>query len=438
MQVSVEATDGLERRMTVNVDEERIASAVEDRLKNLTRTVKLKGFRKGKVPLKVVKQHYGKQVRDEVVGEVLQSTFYEAVSQEKLRPAGMPNFDAKDSQPGEGLEYTATFEVYPEIELAPLEKQTIEKPVAEITDADVDGMIDTIRKQHVSWQAVEREAKQGDRVNIDFKGMIDGEAFDGGSAQGIELELGSGRMIPGFEDGLLGANSGEDRTIDVTFPESYQAENLAGKEAQFEIHINSVEEPVLPEVDTDFATKLGIEGGDLEKLRSEIRGNMERELETRLRARLKEAVMDTLLSANSLDVPKSLIDNEAQVLQQQMLQNLASQGMQQQDLGGLMNPEMFREQAEKRVTLGLIMSEIVKQNDLKVEPEMVKARVEEIAAPYEHPEEVVKWYYGDRQRLTEVESLVFEDQVIDWALEQAQVVDKSVSFDEIMKAENTK
>jgi len=438
MQVSVEATDGLERRMTVNVDEERIASAVEDRLKNLTRTVKLKGFRKGKVPLKVVKQHYGKQVRDEVVGEVLQSTFYEAVSQEKLRPAGMPSFDTKGSQPGEGLEYTATFEVYPEIELAPLEKQTIEKPVAEITDADVDSMIDTIRKQHVSWQAVEREAKQGDRVNMDFKGMIDGEAFDGGSAQGIELELGSGRMIPGFEDGLIGASSGEDRTIDVTFPEDYQAENLAGKAAQFEIHINSVEEPVLPEVDTDFATKLGIEGGDLEKMRSEIRGNMQRELETRLRARLKDGVMDTLLSANSLDVPKSLIDNEAKALQQQMLQNLASQGMQQQDLGGLMNPEMFREQAEKRVSLGLIMSEIVKQNDLKVEPEMVKARVEEIAAPYEHPEEVVKWYYGDRQRLTEVESLVFEDQVVDWALEQAKVVEKPVSFDEIMKAENTK
>ena len=437
MQVSVEATGGLERRMTVNVDEERIASAVDDRLKNMTRTVKLKGFRKGKVPFKVVKQHYGQQVRDEVVGEVLQSTFYEAVSQEKLQPAGSPSFDDLKNEPGQGLAYTATFEVYPELELKPLAEQTVEKPVTEISDADIDKMIETIRKQNITWQSVEREAKEGDRVNMDFKGMIDGEPFEGGSAQGVELELGSGRMIPGFEDGLIGAKAGEDRNLQVTFPENYHAEKLAGKAAVFETHINSIEEPVLPEVDAELAKQLGVESGDLDEMRQEIRDNMQRELDTRLRAMLKEAVMDTLLEANQIDVPKSLIENEEKALLQNMLQNLASQGMQQQDLSGI-NPEMFHDQAVKRVSLGLIMSEIVKDNDLKVDPEMVKARIQEIAAPYEHPEEVVKWYQSDRQRLSEVESLVFEDQVVDWVLEQAKVVEKPVSFDEIMTPEKSK
>jgi len=437
MQVSVEATEGLERRMTVNVDEERIASAVDDRLKNMTHTVKLKGFRKGKVPFKVVKQQFGKQVREEVVGEVLQSTFYEAVSQEQLQPAGNPNFEDLKNEPGQGLAYTATFEIYPKIELAPLAEQTVEKPVTEIGDADIDRMIETIRKQNMNWQAVEREAKEGDRLNLDFKGFIDGEAFDGGSGEGMQVELGSGRMIPGFEDGLMGARAGEDRTLNVTFPENYHATELAGKPVVFEAHINSVEEPVLPEVDAEFAKKLGVESGDLTEMRSEIRENMQRELDTRLRSRLKEAVMDTLLAANPIEAPKSLIESEERTLLQQMLQNLASQGMQQQDLSGI-NPEMFREQAEKRVSLGLIMSEIVKANDLKVEPEAVKARIEEIAAPYEHPEQVVKWYQSDRQRLSEVESLVFEDQVVDWVLEQARVVEKPVSFDEIMTSENAK
>ncbi len=437
MQVSVEATGGLERRMTVNVDEEQIASAVDDRLKNMTHTVKLKGFRKGKVPFKVVKQHYGKQVRDEVVGEVVQSTFYEAVSQEKLQPAGNPNFDDLKNEPGQGLAYTATFEIYPDVELAPMAEQTVEKPVAEIGEADIDKMIETIRKQNVSWQPVEREAKEGDRLTLDFKGMVDGEAFEGGSGEGMQVELGAGRMIPGFEDGLMGAKAGEDRTLNVTFPDNYHVEALAGKAAVFETHINSVEEAVLPEVDAEFAKQLGVASGDLSEMRDEVRANMQRELDERLRAKLKDAVIETLLAANPIDVPKSLVENEERTLLQQMLQNLASQGMQQQDLSGL-NPEMFKEQAEKRVTLGLIMSEIVKANDLKVEPEQVKARIQEIAAPYEQPEEVVKWYQSDRQRLSEIESLVFEDQVIDWVVDQAKVVEKPVSFDEIMTTENAK
>ncbi|MGD8407505.1 MAG: trigger factor [Thiohalophilus sp.] len=437
MQVSVEATGGLERRMTVNVDEETIASAVDDRLKNMTRTVKLKGFRKGKVPFKVVKQHYGQQVRDEVVGEVLQSTFYEAVSQEKLQPAGSPSFDDLKNEPGQGLAYTATFEVYPDVELAPLADQTVEKPVTDISDADIDNMIETIRKQNISWQSVEREAKEGDRVSLDFTGKIEGETFEGGTGKGMQVELGSGRMIPGFEDGLLGAKAGEDRNLEVTFPENYHAANLAGKPVVFETHINSVEEAVLPEVDAEFAKQLGVESGDLDEMRKEVRDNMQRELDNRLRAMLKEAVMDTLLEANQIDVPKSMIENEEKALLQNMLQNLASQGMQQQDLSNI-NPQMFHDQAVKRVSLGLIMSEIVKDNDLKVDPEMVKARIQEIAAPYEHPEEVVKWYQSDRQRLSEVESLVFEDQVVDWVIEHAKVVEKPVAFDEIMTPEKAK
>lgn len=437
MQVSVEATGGLERRMTVNVDEETIASAVDDRLKNMTRTVKLKGFRKGKVPFKVVKQHYGQQVRDEVVGEVLQSTFYEAVSQEKLQPAGSPSFDDLKNEPGQGLAYTATFEVYPDVELAPLADQTVEKPVTDISDADIDNMIETIRKQNISWQSVEREAKEGDRVSLDFTGKIEGETFEGGTGKGMQVELGSGRMIPGFEDGLLGAKAGEDRNLEVTFPENYHAANLAGKPVVFETHINSVEEAVLPEVDAEFAKQLGVESGDLDEMRKEVRDNMQRELDNRLRAMLKEAVMDTLLEANQIDVPKSMIENEEKALLQNMLQNLASQGMQQQDLSNI-NPQMFHDQAVKRVSLGLIMSEIVKDNELKVDPEMVKARIQEIAAPYEHPEEVVKWYQSDRQRLSEVESLVFEDQVVDWVIEHAKVVEKPVAFDEIMTPEKAK
>jgi trigger factor len=434
MQVSVETTAGLERRIKVNVEEQRIAAAVEQRLKDMTRTVKLKGFRKGKVPFNVVKQYYGQQVRQEVMGDVVQSTFYEAVSQEKLRPAGMPNFDASAEQPGEGLEYTATFEVYPEIKPAELGGQTIEKPVSEIAESDVGAMIDTIRKQHIGWQVVERAAAQGDRVNMDFTGSIDGEPFAGGSGKDLQVELGQGRMIKGFEEGLDGAKAGEDRTLDVTFPENYHVKELAGKPARFEVHVNQVEAPVLPEVDAEFAKKLGIADGDLDKLRAEIRANMQRELDERLKARLKEAVMAVLLKANPIDVPRALVDEEARTLLKQMLQNLRSQGMMQQDLSGL-SPEMFREQAHKRVSLGLIMSEIVKAHDLKVRPEQVKARVAEIAAPYEHPEEVIRWYNADPRRLGEIESLVFEEQVVDWALQQAKVVEKPVAFSEMMQSQ---
>lgn len=430
MQVSVEPTEGLQRRLTVSVEEDRIQDAVQNRLKDMSRTVKMKGFRTGKVPLKVVQQQYGKQVRQEVIGDVLQSTFYEAVSQENLRPAGSPSFDSMESEPGKGLEYTATFEVYPEIELADLSSLSIEKPVVEITDADVDEMIETIRQQHREWEAVERPAEEGDQVNIDFRGSTDGTVFEGGEGKGMTVIIGSGRMIEGFEEGLKGAKAGDDLTLELTFPEDYHARELAGKPVKFEIHVNAVEAPKLPEVDAEFARKLGVEDGDLDKLRSEIRANMERELAAKIKSRIKEAVMEALLKAHDIQVPEALIKSESETVMQQMLQNLASQGLAQQDLK--LDPAMFRDQAERRVKLGLIMSEIVRQNDIKVDPDKVKAMIEEIAAPYEHPEEVVKWYYGDQRRLAEIESLVFEDEVVNRILEQARVEEKPYKFNEIM------
>ena len=430
MQVSVETTSGLERRLTVAVEEDRIADAVQSKLKDLTRTVKMKGFRKGKVPLKVVQQQYGNQVRQEVIGDVLQASFYEAVSQEKLRPAGMPTFDTKEMAPGKGLEYTATFEVYPEVAIADLSQQSIEKPVCEITDADVDNMIENIRKQNTAWETAERAAEEGDQINIDFKGMIDGEAFEGGEGKGMTVQIGQGRMIAGFEEGLKGAKAGDDLTLNLTFPDNYQAEHLAGKPVEFAIHVNSVEAPKLPEVDAEFAKKLGVSDGDLDKMRDEIRNNMQRELENKIKSRLKEGVMDKLLASHEIDVPAALIDNEARALVNQMQQNLVSQGMGQQDLK--LDPAMFNDQAERRVKLGLIMSEIVKQHDLQVDPDKVKAMVESIAAPYEHPEEVVKWYYADKRHLAEVESLVFEEQVVDWVMDQVKVEEKDIEFNELM------
>ena len=427
MQVSVESGNGLERRMTVTVDEDRIADAVDKRLKDMTKTVKLNGFRKGKVPLKVVKQHYGAQIRNEVIGEVVQSSYYEAIQSENLQPAGLPSIDTKDSD--NGLEFTATFEVYPEVKLEGLDKATVEVSTCEIGDSDIDDMIETIRKQNITYEAVDRAAANDDQVNIDFVGSIDGEEFEGGAAKGHSLVLGKGQMIPGFEEGIVGAKTGDDITVDVTFPDNYQAENLKGKAAQFAIHVNSIEAPVLPEVDAEFAKKLGVEDGDMDKMRQEIRDNMEREMKQRIKAKNKEAVMNALTEVNKIDVPAALIDSEAQQLAQQMQQQFAAQGAANQFP---ITPEMFKEQAEKRVTLGLLMSQMVKEHDIKVDDDKVKAMVEEIAQPYEHPDEVVKWYYADKRRLTEVESMAYEDMVVELVLGQAKTTEKSIAFKDLV------
>lgn len=431
MQVSVESGNGLERRMTVAIEEDRISEAVEKRLKDMTRTVKMNGFRKGKVPLSVIKQQYGPQVRNEVLGEVVQSSFYEAIQKEDLKPAGLPSIDTKDSKAGEGLEFTATFEVYPEVKLASLDKTTIETTTCEIADGDIDDMIETIRKQNMNFETTDRAAEDGDRVNIDFTGSLDGEEFAGGAAKDTPLVLGQGRMIPGFEDGIIGAKAGDDITVDVTFPESYQAKELAGKPAQFAIHVNSVEAPVLPEVDAEFAKKLGIDDGDLDKMREELRSNMEREMQQRVKSKNKEAVMNALIEANKIDVPAALIDSEAQALAQQMQQQLQAQPGAGDNFPAFA-PDMFKEQAERRVILGLLMSEMVKEHDIKVDDDKVKAMVEEIAEPYEHPDEVIKWYYADKRRLAEIESMAFEDMIVDMVISQAKVKEKSQVFKDLV------
>lgn len=436
MQVSVETTNGLERKITVAIEEERISDVVDGRLQDMTKTVKVKGFRQGKVPLKIVKQQYEQQVRQEVVGDVLQSTLYEAIGQEKLNPAGQPKIDSLKSDPGQGMEYTALFEIYPEVKLGDLSKQTVEKPVAKIIESDVEDMMDTVRGQHKEWVSVERAAKDGDQLNINFKGMIDGELFPGGEANDMPIELGSGRMIKGFEEGLIGAKSGDDVTLNVTFPDDYQAKELAGKPAQFDTHVNKVEEAKLPELNDEFAKKLGIKDATVESMQKEIKTSMQQELDSRLNTKMKTSVMDALINAHEFDVPKPLIDDESEAIKKNMLENMKQQGM--QDQGMQIDASMFADQAIRRVKLGLIMSEIVKSEKIEADEDRVKKKVEDIAAPYEQPQQVIDWYMGDKQRLAEVKALVTEEQVVDWAMEKAKVVDKSMTFKEIMESEQNK
>ncbi len=436
MQVSVETTNGLERKITVAIEEERISDVVDGRLQDMTKTVKVKGFRQGKVPLKIVKQQYEQQVRQEVVGDVLQSTLYEAIGQEKLNPAGQPKIDSLKSDPGQGMEYTALFEIYPEVKLGDLSKETVEKPVAEISDADVEEMLETVRGQHKEWASVDRAAKDGDQLNINFKGMIDGELFPGGEANDMPIELGSGRMIKGFEEGLVGAKAGDDVTLNVTFPDDYQAEELAGKPAQFDTHVNKVEEAQLPELNDDFAKKLGIKDASVENMHKEIKTSMQQELDSRLNTKMKSSVMDALINAHDFDVPKPLIDDESEAIKKNMLENLKQQGM--QDQGMQIDASMFADQAIRRVKLGLIMNEIVQSEKIEANEDRVKKKVEEIAAPYEQPQQVIDWYMGDKQRLAEVRALITEEQIVDWAMEKAKVVDKSMTFKEIMESEQNK
>ncbi|MCK9529758.1 MAG: trigger factor [Gammaproteobacteria bacterium] len=428
MQVSVESTGSLERRMTVQVPEERVNTEVQNRLARLARTTRVKGFRPGKVPMKVIEQQYGAQVRMEVIGDVMQSTWYEAVTKENLRPAGHPTIEPKNVVPGAGLEYVATFEVFPELKLAPIEDLKTERVSAKVTDADVDRVIDSLRKQRTAWTTVERAAAAGDRVTIDFTGTIDGQPFKGNEGKNVPVVLGNGAMIPGFEDGLTGAKAGEECTIDVTFPEDYGYKDVAGKAAQFAIKVHQVEEPDLPEVNEEFAKGFGIAAGGADALRAEVRKNMERELEQALKAANKQGVMDKLVEINQVDVPKALVDNESQALMEQMRQNMHVPKGKSMDL----DLAIFEPQARRRVSLGLILSELIKSNDIKATPEAVRAQVEKLAASYEHPEEVIKWYYADKRRLSEVESLVLEDQVVEWVLAKSVASTVERSFDEVM------
>lgn len=429
MQVSVESSNGLERRMTVELPADRVGKAMEKRLKEIARTARLDGFRPGKVPMSVVRKRFGGQVQQEVFGDLVQSSYFEALANQQLMPAGEPAIELMDKAPEEGMGYVAVFEVMPKIELAALTSVVIDRPVAQVTDDDVTAMVEKLRKQRTTWNEVDREARADDQVNIDFKGFIDGEAFEGGTAEGVPLVLGSGSMIPGFEDGLIGAKEGDERTLKVTFPEDYQVDTLAGKEASFEVKVNSVSEPVLPEIDEEFAKAYGVAEGGVDALYQEIRANMERELADKIRSELKQQAMDALLEANSIEVPKALVIQEAQALQQQTKENMA-QGGQSSSLD--LPLDLFEEQAKRRVMLGLLISEVVKANEIKIDQGRVREKVEQFAQSYEAPQEVIDYYYSDPKNLAPVENVVLEDQVVDWVLEQTTVEDKESGFEQIM------
>lgn len=430
MEVAVETTSGLERRMSVQLPEEQIATQVAERLRDLTRSASLPGFRPGKVPLKVVTRRFGKQVRQEVVGELLQSSFQDALTQENLRPAGGPVIDPLNADEGAGLSYTAVFEVYPTLDVSAAEGLEIARPVAEVADEDVDNMIDTLRKQRQEWNEVERASADGDRAMIDFVGTIDGEEFEGGKAEDIPLELGQGAFIPGFEEGVVGMSAGEQKTIDVAFPEDYGAEHLAGKAAQFAITLNKVEEPSLPEIDEEFVKSYGVEDGTEEALRTEVGNNMRRELTDGLRRLTKQRVMDALLASNQVELPGALVTDEQQALFESQANQIRQRGGDPAQFG--MTPDMFEDDARRRVGLGLLLAEIVKTNGLTPDADKVREVVESMASTFEEPQQVVAYYYSDRSRLAEIESSVLEDQVVDMLIEQANVTDEATSFEAVM------
>ena len=431
MEVSVETTQGLERAMTITVPAERVEKEVSERLNRLKNTVKINGFRPGKVPMTVVKKRFSTSVRYEVAEELIQATFGEAVNQENLAPAGAPKITPEEIAEGEGLKYTATFEVYPEFEVASFADIKIAKPAVELSDENLDKMIDNLREQQKSWSEVEREAGDGDQVNIDFKGSIDGEEFDRGAAEGVPVTLGSGSMIGGFEEGIIGMKVGEEKSIDVTFPEDYSAEELSGKAAQFEIKVNSISESVLPEVDDEFIEKYGVKEGGLDAFRAQIKENMLRECDQAVTQVAKDQVMDGLYEAHTFDIPSAMIEEEAARMAENMQQQMGAQGQ-----GVPLSSELFKGQAERRVKLGLVLAEVVREHNVQVDPVRVQQQIETMAAGYEKPEEVIEYYNQNPQYLEGVQNLVMEEQVVDLVMKDAAVSDESIGFEELMTKAN--
>ncbi len=430
MQVSVEVLNGLERRITIGVPAESIESEISKRLQQLSRSQRLPGFRPGKLPMNVVNQRWGDSVRREVWGDTMQRSFYEAVMKEKLNPAGNPRIEPKTLQAGKDVEFVATFEVYPEFTVAGLDKIVVEKPTAEVTDADVETMLETLRKQRSSWAVADRAAKEGDQVTIDFVGTVDGVAFEGGSANGVKVVIGSNSMIPGFEEGLVGAKAGGSVELNVTFPEDYGNKDLAGKAAVFKVVVGSVSEQKLPELDDAFVSLFGLSSGGVAALKVEVRKNMERELRQVIKNKIKAQVMDGLVKENSISLPTALVNQEVERLRQQANRELGM-ATRKKDLPEL-PVSLFADQAKRRVSLGLIVGEVIRANKIEADGNRVRAAVEDIASAYETPSEVVNWYYSNQRELAQMEALVLEDQVVDFVLGKAQVSDKVVSFDELM------
>lgn len=428
MQVTVETTEGLERQITITVPAANIEDAVTTQLKKIAKTRRFDGFRPGKAPIKMVARMFGASVRQDVLGEVMQRHYIEAIVKEKINPAGAPTFTPVDMAEGKDLVFKATFEVFPEIELTGLDKITIEKPAAEVKEEDVAQMLETLRKQQANWAEVETAADANSRVTIDFTGSIDGEEFEGGKAEAFPLAMGQGRMIPGFEEGIVGKKAGEEFNIEVTFPEDYHAENLKGKAAVFAIKLHKVEAQELPELNEEFVKKFGVEDGSVEGLKAEVRKNMERELKQAVKGRIKDQVLNGLIEQNDIAVPSALIDQEVNALRQQAVQRFGGNA----DNAPELPRELFEEQAKRRVVVGLLLGEVIKAEELKADDERVKALITEMASAYEDPTEVVAYYEKNEQLMNNMRNVALEEQAIDALLAKAQVSEKEVSFNELM------
>jgi trigger factor len=430
MQVSIENLEGLARRMTVQIPSERVSEAVEKKLKDLSKTVRIDGFRPGKVPLKVVQQKYGGHVRQEVIGDVIESSYQEALIQEKVRPAGMPSIDSVSSDEKEDMSYTATFEVFPEVEELELASIEVEKPLVEITDKDFDAMLQKLREQRKDWKETKAAAKKGFQVMVDFEGRIDGELFEGGVGKDMPVEIGAGQMLPEFESGLEGIKVSEQKTVEVNFPEDYHGADVAGKTAEFTLKATRVSKPELPEIDEEFAKGFGVQDGDLEKMRADIRANMEKEKNDRLKMSLKNRVMSGLLGHNAIIAPSAMVAEEVKSLRLQAAQRM---GKDPESIDEASFPkELFSEEATRRVQLGLLISEVIKKEKIELNQELVESSIEEMAIAYEQPDQVRDYYRQNQQARSGIEGMVLEDQVVAHILDKAKVTEREINFDDLM------
>ncbi|MEZ8740778.1 trigger factor [Photobacterium swingsii] len=428
MQVTVETTEGLERHLTITVPAANIEDAVKVELQKIAKNRRFDGFRPGKAPIKMVARMFGASVRQEVMGEVMQRHFIEAIVKEKINPAGAPTFTPVEFAEGQDLVFKASFEIFPEITLQGLDKIAVEKPAVEVKAEDVETMIETLRKQQATWSEADVAAVADSRVTIDFNGSIDGEEFDGGKAEGFALAMGQGRMIPGFEDGIVGKKAGEEFTVEVSFPEDYHAENLKGKAASFAIKLHKVEAQELPELTEEFVAKFGVNDGSVDGLKAEVRKNMEREMKQAVKGRIKDQVLNGLIEQNDISVPAALIDQEINVLRQQAAQRFGGDAKNMPELPR----ELFEEQAKRRVVVGLLLGEVIKSEELKADDERVKALINEMASAYEDPTEVVAYYEQNEQMMNNMRNVALEEQAIDALIAKAQVTEKEVGFNELM------
>jgi len=431
MQVSLETTEGLERKMTVEVPVEKVTSAIEAKLKNLTTQVKMSGFRPGKVPLRVVRQQYGKKVSQEVIAETMQTSYQEAVIQEKLRPAGAPSIEPVNLETDQDLKYVATFEVYPEIELADTSKFEIEVADVEVTESDIDDIVDKLLQQKMKWTEVERKSKQDDQVTMNFVGKIDGEVFQGGSQENYPTVIGAANLLPEFDKQLTGVVKEDKKSFDVTFPKDYMQQDLADKVATFEIEILKVEEGELPELNEELIKEFGIEEGTVEAFRKQLSDNMLNELEQRKKAFEKNGVMEALFKENTVDMPNALVQQEIQALRGQTMQNMKMPDDSKLP-DDVLPDNLFEEEAKKRISLGLIISEIVQKHEIKLDQDKVAQQLQVISAGYGKPEEVIQYYRNNHEAMANVEMMVMEEQVVDYVLGEAKQKSKKFSFDEFV------